>query len=509
MHPLLRRALSFLRHPLIIGVAGASVVAVGMLFVGADLAKRNLLQGVEGQQARNIGHVSLLIHSSGVLPSDRDQVRETFADLALSPDFDIAIRRSVFGLSLVGIDIYSLEGRLIYSTERNRSGANQDGASFAAARRGETVSALHGNETFAGLDGQPVARTVLTTYGLIEDVAPVSDKPGRPLAVVATHSDVGESLSALRSMVWRVVGVYVGGLGVIFFLISRFSARARSRLEAANEALRQQYAAVRESRERMLSADEAVKRAIAEELHGSVQTKLYAVWMKMNALGLKRGKGDPELRLELDRISDEVDRIREEDIRKLSHRLHPGIIRMGALPGLRSLRDAYEHICPVELRVGDEAAALESAGTSRIPERVRLSAYRIAELALGNVVRHANATHCVIEWDYEPQAQEMRLTIADNGVGFTPDPKKSTGLGLVTISDYADSHGGRFDVKSELSKGTRITVWLPVKFEQSPLDIPLAPHRAATSATNGAGSPVQDGPSLAPASAPSHRTARE
>ncbi|MBI4219028.1 MAG: hypothetical protein HY682_02715 [Chloroflexi bacterium] len=487
---------------MIIGVAGASAVAIAMLLFGADLARRNVLQGVENQQTRSIGHVSLLIHSSGVLPADRDQVRESFEELAGSPDFDIAVRRSVFGLSLAGLDIYSLDGRLLYSTERNRSVGIQNGTPFASARRGETVSELRDHERFAGLDGQTAERTVLTTYGLMEDIAPTSDIPGRPLAVIATHSDVSESLSSLRSMVWRVLAVYVGGLGVIFFLVSRFSERARSRLETANEALRQQYGAVRESRERMLSADEAVKRAIAEELHGTVQTRLYAVWMRLNSLGVKRGKGDPEFRLELDKISEEVDRIREEDIRKLSHRLHPGIIRMGALPGLRSLRDAYEHIFPVELRVGDEAAALESAGTSRIPERVRLSAYRIAELALGNVVKHANATHCVIEWDYEAQAHELRLSVIDDGIGFTPDPMKPTGLGLVTISDYADSLGGRFDVKSEPGKGTTITVWLPVKFEENPLDIPLAPHRKDSNGAQPASQESRTAVAQAPASTP-------
>lgn len=479
-----RHFLVYLRHPLVIGVAGASVVALGMLFLGADLAKRNLLRSVETQQARHVVNFASAVHTSDLLPANRSEVRPALPEVTARDAFDRLVRRSLFGLDVVGLDLYSLEGARLYTTERAGASPSVDDEAFASARRGLIESRLQDETVLSSIDGRDNPRTVLTTYVILEDVAPGSGLVGRPLAVVAIHSDVSGSLTALRSVVWRIVGVYVGGLAVIIFLTSRFSQRARSRLEAANEELKLQYEAVRESRERMLATDEAVKRAIAEELHGSVQTKLYALWMRLSSLGLKKGKGDPELRLELDKISEEIDRIREEDIRKLSHRLHPGIIRMGALPGLRSLRDSYEHMISVELRVGDSIARLEGAGASRIPERIRLGVYRIADLALGNVVKHASATRCVLEWDLLSETNELFLGIEDDGVGFVPDPNKQTGLGLVTISDYADSMGGRFEIVSTPGKGTRVSVWIPANFDTNPLDVPLhATPRAAKSAT--------------------------
>ena len=351
-----RQLLAHLRRPLVLGVAGASVVALGMLFLGADLARRNFLQGVENQHARVIDHFALSLHSSGLLPSDRNAMKDELLAVAGSDAFNDMARRSVFGLGTAGLDVYTLDGSPVYSTESRTLTIVLEGDAFAGARRGAVRSTLAGVRVLPGIDGDTTPKTVMSTLALVEDVGPSSEHAGRPLAVVAVHSDAGHSLAALQSMVWRIVAVYVGGLGLIIFLTWRFSALARSRLEAANDALRVQYTAVRESRERMLAADEAVKRAIAEELHGSVQTKLYAVWMRLNALGTKKSQGAPELRLGIDRIAEEVDRIREEDIRKLSHRLHPSIIRMGALPGLRSLRDAYKHMLAVELSVGDEAA---------------------------------------------------------------------------------------------------------------------------------------------------------
>ena len=56
----------------------------------------------------------------------------------------------------------------------------------------------------------------------------------------------------------------------VLAVVQWVSQRSRSRLETANEALRRQNIAIRESRERMLRADEAAKQAIAEELQEPV-----------------------------------------------------------------------------------------------------------------------------------------------------------------------------------------------------------------------------------------------
>lgn len=150
-------------------------------------------------------------------------------------------------------------------------------------------------------------------------------------------------------------------------------------------------------------------------------------------------------------------------IRQLSHRLHPSVIRVSAAAGLRSLRDFYESLLPVELEIGDEAAALEEGGISVIPEEPRLAVYRITQLALTNVARHAEATLCTIGWNYELKSRELVLTIVDDGVGFGSSSDDEAGanvaesnsLGLVTMNDYADALGGLCLITSEPGKGTR------------------------------------------------------
>lgn len=447
------------RHPVGAGLATVALIGLAILVFGTRLVTNDFLDDVESRQIRQIAHLSETLHYSGLLSRDRDTLRQRFAGTAASSEFDEFIRRSIFGLDIARVDIYALDGTRLYTTDRHSASPSLGESDyFKQARRGVPVSPLQHGLVLSDASGATKSTDVLTTFALIEDAPPDEDRGGRPLAVFAIYGDVGDSLTSLRTTIWYVVGVFFVGLAVIFVIVYRVSEASRKRLQDALAALQTQYRAVRESRERMLEADEAAKRAIAEELHGTVQTKLYAVWMKLTSVaGRARDLGREEAD-ELDRIVDEVDAIREDDIRNLSHRLHPAIVRVGALAGLRSLRDYYDQLIPVDLEVADAAADLESVGISEIPERIRLATYRIAELALGNVVKHAAATRCVMRWDYDLDAGILTLSVSDDGVGFDYRAGIATGIGLVTIADYVDALGGSFKIASHPGEGTRLQV---------------------------------------------------
>lgn len=94
--------------------------------------------------------------------------------------------------------------------------------------------------------------------------------------------------------------------------------------------------------------------------------------------------------------------------------------------------------------------------------------YRIAQEALANVVKHAQAESVRIELGVEDG--ETVMAVIDDGIGFRPGRRKvarhrsgaaSGGLGLTTMRERAEAHGGTLRLKSDAGRGTRLEVRIP------------------------------------------------
>lgn len=461
----LNRSFSKYSHstqPLGVGLVAILVIAAAILFLGDIQVERTIVRNAGAEHERDLLRFSQTLHYSD-LNLTGPNVQESLPELASTNSFSTNVNRALFGLRAERMDIYTLEGVPIYSTEGIDSApALSRGAieAFESARTGRFMSFLRGNSSSQEeLDSNT---EILQSFALIRDVPPDSIDSGSSLMVASITTDVSDELNAGYVTVWLVVGVFFVGSLIILMVVHWASVRSRLRLQEANNALAEQYVAVRESRERMIAAADATKRAIAEELHGSVQTRLFALWTRLNQLIAKSGHG---LNVsELRPIADELDDVRENDIRGLSHRLHPSIVRVGAVPALRSLCSRFSGGVKIELNIDRTANELEPAGASPIPESVRLAVFRIAELAIGNTIKHASATHCQVTWKYSEYARELTLIVEDDGVGFDADALTTSefgGLGIVNIQDYTDSINGKAVLKSERGWGTTLTVTVP------------------------------------------------
>lgn len=446
-----------LAHPLALGTVVVALIAASILLVGDYLVQRNVLGAAGEEQADDLDRFSAVMHLSG-LGLNGSQALQRLPNLTSSTSFDNAVRRALFGVHAQRLDVYSLGGEPIYSTSRNLVELDDDSSgAFAEAVDGRATSLYIPPGESLPLLG--VSGDGLQTYKVIRSESPDSGRIGQPLMVAALSTNVTGRIEQAYNTILLITGVFTVGSLLIITLVHWASVRSRGRLEAANRELATQYEEVRRSRERMISASDATKRAIAEELHGTVQTKLYASWMKLQELRQK--VYDAQAGKELDELIEEIDAIREEDIRGLSHRLHPSIVRVGALPALRSLSKMYSDVVGISLDVNEEASALEPPGTSEIPEQIRLAVYRVAELALGNVVKHSGAAHCDIEWRFDREAGQLALSVADDGRGFDAENAPGGGLGMVNISDYADSLDGSVEVESVPGEGTRVSLVVP------------------------------------------------
>jgi signal transduction histidine kinase len=452
-----------LSHPLALGTFVVLLIAASILLAGEELIESNVLGAAGQEQADDLDRFSAVLHLSG-LGLNGTGTLERMPDLAGSASFDNAVRRALFGVHAQRLDVFSLNGASIYSTAGDEISLDGEAsAAFQDALAGRATTLYIPPSSSSALLG--VKADALQTFRVIRSASPDSRQAGEPLMVAALSTDVSGRIDQAYNTILLVVAVFTVGSMLIIGLVHWASVRSRARLEVANRHLADQYEEVRKSRERMVLSADATKRAIAEELHGTVQTKLFASWMKLQQVREKIE--DAETGAELDRLIDEIDAIREDDIRGLSHRLHPSIVRVGALPALRSLGTFYSGMVEVSLDVNAEATALEPPGTSCIPEPIRLAVYRIAELALGNVVKHSGATHCEVGWRFEPTERRLILSVRDDGRGFDPALAPSGGLGMVNISDYADSLGGSVEVDSKPDGGTCVTLTVPFMVESA------------------------------------------
>jgi signal transduction histidine kinase len=212
------------------------------------------------------------------------------------------------------------------------------------------------------------------------------------------------------------------------------------------------------SRAMITEAEERLRRDIAEVLHSRVQNRLLVIWYRLEEVQRLLGEEASEPRQLLTEIRQQLEEIREQDVRELSHRLHPSIIRAGLLPALETLA---QEMSPVEVRVeaDDEVQQLDDPAGIHIPEVVRLTAYRVVEEALGNAVKHGAATH--VDVDVHGTCDRLQVEIVDNGRGFDQTHARS-GLGLGSIAARVGRVGGTWSIRSAPGSGARILVQLPL-----------------------------------------------
>lgn len=194
-----------------------------------------------------------------------------------------------------------------------------------------------------------------------------------------------------------------------------------------------------------LSAQEAERARVSSELHDEVGQSLTVLLLRLELLG----RAVPEsLRAEVGALS-EVVRDNLADVRAISARLRPGVLRdLGLGAALTALCNDLTHHTGVQVRVCMPRGLVGS-------EEQDLVIYRVVQEALTNVVRHAAATSADVVLASEPEG--LRVTISDDGNGLAGSP----GTGVMGMTERARLVRGRLDVVSDPGVGTTVTLTVP------------------------------------------------
>ena len=237
-------------------------------------------------------------------------------------------------------------------------------------------------------------------------------------------------------------------------LVSVVDIAERQRAERENRDLLAQLQHLAGS---LMTAQDSERARIARDLHDGVSQQLAALSIALS--GLKRrlgtGPGTVDLEAGVSAIQQRAVAL-AESVRDISHDLHPNVLKHAGLAA------ALDDHCASVSRAHALAVTCTADGDfESIRPETALSLYRIAQEALHNVIKHANARQ--VEVRLFRSSDTAELAIVDDGKGFdVAETRKSRkGLGLVSINERVRLAGGTLSVMTEWNKGTRIRVRLP------------------------------------------------
>ncbi len=203
---------------------------------------------------------------------------------------------------------------------------------------------------------------------------------------------------------------------------------------------------------RVLLAQEAERRRIAQELHDEVGQSMTAILL---VLGRAADDADEPLREELHQAQ-EITRESLDEVRRLVRRLRPGVLDdLGLISALSSL--THDFATHTGLRV---VRRFEADLPDLDPE-TELVLYRVAQESLTNAARHADASR--VEVSLARADGAVALAIADDGRGIEA---ACEGAGIRGMRERALLIGAALDITSAPGAGTRIQLLSPVPRKQ-------------------------------------------
>ena len=195
---------------------------------------------------------------------------------------------------------------------------------------------------------------------------------------------------------------------------------------------------------------------LARELHDSISQMLFSMVLNAEAAAAMFEVNPASAQVQIARLQ-ETSHAALKDMRTLIFELRPANLEEeGLVPVLR------KHIALVKERYGLDVQ-FYAEGQQRWPFRMEKALYRITQEALTNIIKHADATHAMV--NLSAAEGSVRLTVDDNGRGLTParagEAAHST-LGLTSMRERAEQLGGTFAIGPRPdSAGTRVSVTLP------------------------------------------------
>ncbi|MDP9184276.1 MAG: histidine kinase [Actinomycetota bacterium] len=217
---------------------------------------------------------------------------------------------------------------------------------------------------------------------------------------------------------------------------------------------------LRESRRRLVAAQDVERRKLERNIHDGAQQQLVALSVKLRLAHGLMGRDPEKAATLLTELSSESNRALE-DLRDLARGIYPPLL---ADKGLAAALEAQAARSPTPTSVAAD-------GVGRYPQDIEAAVYFSCLEAMQNVAKYAQARAVSITLSVTDGHLVFR--IADDGVGFDP-AETGYGTGLLGIADRLAVLDGLLTVTSAPGAGTTITGSLPVPLEGARVAEPAA-----------------------------------
>jgi PAS domain S-box-containing protein len=225
----------------------------------------------------------------------------------------------------------------------------------------------------------------------------------------------------------------------------------RTRLEEQLRALSARAEQVRE--------DE--RSGIAREIHDDLGQALTAIkidlaWLARRVSGDSSGPGQTLLEKldEMSRMTDDV----IGRVRRISSDLRPGVLDdLGLLAAVEWEASRFEE------RTGVSCVVASNLGDDGLERDLSTAVFRIAQEALTNVARHAEASNVAIHLNRSDDGRSLTLRVRDDGMGIRDEAaREPTSLGLLGMRERARRLGGTVSTSRAQEGGTLVEVIIPL-----------------------------------------------
>ena len=218
--------------------------------------------------------------------------------------------------------------------------------------------------------------------------------------------------------------------------------------------VRQSHVQLQTLSRRLVEVQEAERRHIARELHDEVGQVLTAV--KIDLQSLRRQSAMTPYAARLDETIEITQRALEQ-VRNLSLDLRPSMLDD---LGLSAALEWY--VQRLSQAAGLKPELTLPTDAPRWAPTIEITCFRVAQEAMTNIMRHANARHVWIDLQFSPV--DVRLRVRDDGQGFEPAAARlratqtAASVGLLGMAERVELAGGQLKIESAPGQGTSVQV---------------------------------------------------